>query len=61
MVYKWNTLPGKHDHLDTHAMNYAAAGYEGVLSMSAESDTGTGVHGAGGNAPKKNRRKVYHG
>ena len=61
VVYKWNTLPGKHDHLDTHAMNYAAAGYEGVLSMSAESDTGTGAQGAGGNAPKKNRRKVYHG
>ena len=59
VVYKWNTLPGKHDHLDTHAMNYAAAGYEGVLSMSAEADIGT--QGAGGNAPKKNRRKVYHG
>lgn len=60
VVYKWNTLPGRHDHLDTHAMNYAAAGYEGVLSMSAESCAGT--QGAGGtDAPKRSRRKVYNG
>ena len=59
VVYKWNTLPGKHDHLDTHAMNYAAAGYEGVLSMSAETDAGQ--QAAGVAAAKKNRRKVYHG
>jgi len=55
VVYKWNTLPGKHDYLDTHAMNYAAAGYEGVLSMSAEAEIG--MQGTGG----RNRRKVYHG
>ena len=59
VVCKWNTLPGKHDHLDTHAMNYAAAGYAGVLSMSAEEDTGTKT--AIGNTQKHNRRKTYNG
>ena len=59
VVCKWNTLPGKHDHLDTHAMNYAAAGYAGVLSMSAEEDTGTKT--ASGNTQKHNRRKTYNG
>ena len=59
VVCKWNTLPGKHDHLDTHAMNYAAAGYAGVLSMSAEEDTGTKT--ASGNTQKHNRRETYNG
>ena len=35
IAYKWNTLPGKHDKLDTHAMMFAAFGYEGVLSPDA--------------------------
>jgi hypothetical protein len=60
VVYKWNTLPGKHDHLDTHAMNYAAAGFEGVLSVSAEADTGSQGSGGGTGAPRR-RRKVYNG
>lgn len=63
VVYKWNTLPGKHDKLDTTAMAYAAAGYAGVLSSSAETDTaqaGTAT-GATPHAGGKNRRKVYHG
>ena len=33
IAYKWNTRPGKHDKLDTHAMAFAAFGYEGVLSI----------------------------
>ena len=32
VAYRWNTLPGKHDKLDTHAMMLAAFGYEGVLA-----------------------------
>ena len=62
VVYKWNTLPGKHDKLDTTAMAYAAAGYAGVLSSSAETDTAQAGTATG--APphaSKNRRKVYHG
>ena len=62
VVYKWNTLPGKHDKLDTTAMAYAAAGYAGVLSSSAETDTAQAGTATG--APPhagKNRRKVYNG
>ena len=64
VVYKWNTLPGKHDHLDTHAMAYAGAGYAGILSAPASgSQSGTALAGSGKamDAPKRNRRKVYHG
>ena len=59
-AYKWDTLPGKHDFLDCHAMAYAAAGHEGILATEA-----TGVHlaarGDGNHGPAKNRRKVYNG
>ena len=64
VVYKWNTLPGKHDTLDTHAMAYAGAGYAGVLSAPAsESQSGTALAGSGkaADTQKRNRRKVYHG
>ena len=64
VVYKWNTLPGKHDKLDTHAMAYAGAGYAGMLSAPASgSQGGAALAGSGSSpdAPKRNRRKVYHG
>lgn len=64
VVYKWNTLPGKHDKLDTHAMAYAGAGYAGILSAPASgSQNGTALAGSGGatSGSTKNRRKVYHG
>lgn len=64
VVYKWNTLPGKHDHLDTHAMAYAGAGYAGILSAPAsgsQSDAALAGSKNDANAPKRNRRKVYHG
>ena len=64
VVYKWNTLPGKHDKLDTHAMAYAGAGYAGVLSAPAsgsQSETALAQSGRGANATKRNRRKIYHG
>lgn len=57
-AYKWNTLPGKHDKLDTHAMAYAAAAYEGILATEAEGPTVAAKVG-GGSA--KNKRKVYNG
>ena len=59
VAYKWNTLPGKHDKLDCHAMAYAAAGYEGVLTVDADADTGAQPSRGGGSG--RNRRKVYHG
>ena len=61
VVYKWNTLPGKHDKLDTHAMAYAGAGYAGILSAPASGSQGGTALAGSGNAPRKNRRKVYHG
>ena len=64
VVYKWNTLPGKHDKLDTHAMAYAGAGYAGILSAPASgSQGGTALAGSGNaaGASSRNRRKVYHG
>ena len=57
-AYKWNTLPGKHDKLDTHAMAYAAAAFEGILATEAEGPTVAAKVG-GGSA--KNKRKVYNG
>lgn len=61
-VYRWNTKPGKHDYLDCHAMAYAAAGYEGLLSLDAD----VRAHAVGGasgakDAPKRSKRRVYHG
>jgi hypothetical protein len=64
VVYKWNTLPGKHDKLDTHAMAYAGAGYAGILSAPAsgsQSGTALSESGKAANTPRRNRRKVYHG
>ena len=64
VVYKWNTLPGKHDKLDTHAMAYAGAGYAGILSAPAsgsQSGTALAESGKAANTPRRNRRKVYHG
>ena len=58
-AYRWKTLPGKHDKLDTHAMAYAAAGFEGVLSMDA--DVRPHAAAGGGSAPKRNRRRTYCG
>ena len=58
-AYKWNTRPGKHDKLDTHAMAYAAAGYEGILSTDAEASP-IAAHGGGG-APRRNKRRCYNG
>ena len=60
-AYRWNTKPGKHDYLDCHAMAFAAAGYEGVLSL--DTDTRGQASGGGGDAgsPKRNRRKTYNG
>ena len=59
-AYKWDTLPGKHDKLDTHAMAHAAASYEGVLAIEA-GGTHLAARGDGAAAPAKNRRKVYNG
>ena len=59
-AYKWNTRPGKHDKLDTHAMAYAAAGYEGVLSLDAEVHPHA-VSGGGHDAHRRNRRRSYDG
>lgn len=59
-AYKWNTLPGKHDYLDCHAMAFAAAGYEGVLSTDAEARPQ--FNGGGGDsASRHNKRRVYNG
>ena len=63
VVYKWRTLPGKHDKLDTHAMAYAGAGYAGILSAPASGSQGdTALAGSGktANVSGRNRRKVYH-
>lgn len=61
MAYKWNTLPGKHDYLDCHAMAFAAAGYEGFLALDADASPHA-VQGGGVSAPRRsNRRKVYNG
>lgn len=59
-AYKWNTLPGKHDKLDTHAMSYAGAAYEGILSMEPGGQQIAEKIGGGGSSPK-NRRRVYNG
>ena len=59
-AYRWNTRPGKHDFLDCHAMAYAGAGYEGVLSTDTEARPHVGGNGSA-DAPRKNRRKSYHG
>lgn len=58
-AYKWDTLPGKHDFLDCHAMAYAAAGYEGILATDTEG--GTPRPATFGSKSTKNRRKVYNG
>ena len=56
LVCRWHTRPGKHDYLDCHAMAYAAAGWEGLLSA----DAGTpGSFGPSRHAASRNRRKVY--
>ena len=59
-AYKWNTLTGKHDKLDTHAMSYAGAAYEGILATEAEGLQLT-ANPSGGNGPARNKRKVYNG
>lgn len=59
-AYKWDTLPGKHDKLDTHAMAHAAAAYRGVLAAEA-GGTHLAAKGDGSAAPAKNKRKVYNG
>lgn len=56
-AYKWDTRPGKHDFLDCHGMAYAAAGYEGVLSIDAEARPYVADRGT----PKRNRRRSYDG
>lgn len=61
VVYKWNTLPGKHDKLDTHAMAYAAAAYEGLFSSIAAAGVTGGESASDGTTFKRNRRKVYNG
>lgn len=58
-AYKWDTLPGRHDYLDCHAMAFAAAGYEGILSLDAEARP-QAMHGGDG-APRRNRRRSYDG
>ena len=58
-AYKWNTLPGKHDKLDTHTMAYAAAAFEGILTTDTEG--GTPRPATFGSKSTKNRRKVYNG
>lgn len=58
VAYKWNTLPGKHDKLDTHAMAYAAAGYEGILSIDTETHP---LAPMGGGVSRRNKRRVYNG
>ena len=58
IAYKWNTLPGKHDYLDCHAMAFAAAGYEGVLTIEAEAQP---QRAADGGKHSRNRRKVFNG
>ncbi len=55
--YRWNTLPGKHDFLDCHAMAYAAAGFEGILSTEVESSP----IAAGNFGHRRNKRRVYNG
>ena len=61
-AYRWNTRPGKHDFLDCHAMAFAGAGYEGILSMDADAMLHATVDGHGGtDAPKRNRRRAYNG
>ena len=57
IAYKWNTLPGKHDDLDTHAMAYAAAAYEGILTLDADTHAPVTVSGGG----VRNKRRVYNG
>lgn len=58
IAYKWNTLPGKHDYLDCHAMAFAAAGYEGVLTIEAETQP---QRAADGGKHSRNRRRVFNG
>ena len=57
-AYQWDTLPGKHDFLDCHAMAFAAAGYEGILSMDAAPDPSTPT---GDGVSRRNRRRAYNG
>ena len=59
-AYRWKTLPGKHDKLDTHAMVYAAFGFEGLLSMDSDVRP-QAAGGGGGGASSRNRRKTYNG
>ena len=61
-AYRWNTKPGKHDYLDCHAMAYAGAGYEGVLSLDTDTrGQSSGGGGGGTGSPKRNRRRAYCG
>lgn len=61
-AYKWNTLPGKHDKLDCHAMAQAAAAHEGILGSDGDARP-LATHGEGGEsrATGRNRRRVYNG
>lgn len=62
IAYKWNSLPGKHDYLDCHAMAFAVAGYEGILSIDAETVPQQVATGSAPSAQhRSNRRKVYNG
>lgn len=58
VAYKWDTLPGRHDYLDCHAMAFAAAGYEGVLSADAPDAQ---LAPSGVRRHTRNRRKTYNG
>ena len=41
LIYQWDTLPGRHDYLDTHAMCFAVAGWYGIGgSVSVPSGSG---------------------
>lgn len=40
MIYNWQTLPGKHDYLDTTAMCYALAGWQGHGAMGSSAKQG---------------------
>ena len=60
-AYRWDSLPGKHDFLDAHAMAFAAAGYEGVLA-DIETQGQTVQHSERlTNNQGRNRRKVFNG
>jgi hypothetical protein len=60
-AYRWDSLPGKHDFLDTHAMAFAAAGYEGVLADIETKGQSIQRSERIANNQGRNRRKVFNG